>query len=121
MKRPARRRSLSVAFAVAVIAGASPAVLAGEIDIDKAIDRAIRLIKRHHLTRLDPSCLTYRVEPDERDMVLVEIREKHDERCGGAPETAPRVCTLLLDERRGVALADCITLDLEYRELGPID
>jgi hypothetical protein len=39
-------------------------------------------------------------------VATVTVREKHDKRCGGAPEVAPRRFTMEINLKSGVALWD---------------
>jgi hypothetical protein len=37
----------------------------------------------------DPSCLSFLVAGHEADVTEIEVREKHDDHCGGDPQVAP--------------------------------
>ncbi len=60
---------------------------------DAVVDRLAARIRRQKLYAdwAKPGCLDYVVERCTAAVVEVSLHEKHDERCGGDPLTAPRV------------------------------
>jgi hypothetical protein len=60
---------------------------------DTAVSRLVARVRREHLyaSWSPPGCLQYIVDRCTSAGVEVSLHEKHDERCGGDPATAPRV------------------------------
>ena len=71
------------------------------------LQRAERLIIQHRLlTRAELNCSTLALDESKGSVATVTVREKHDERCGGAPEVAPRRFTMEMNLKTGAALWD---------------
>jgi hypothetical protein len=112
--------ALVVPLSIAVLMSCAPLGKAAEIDEGPLIARAVRAVERYRLTEIPAPCLSFRVLRNRPQESLVEVREKHDERCGGDPGTSPRLFGVLLDES-GVAATDADSDDGTFRRLGPID
>ena len=55
-----------------------------------ALDKVIQSIEKHKLTTLPSECLLF-ISDNKGDYYEIEVREKHNEMCGGDPKTAPRL------------------------------
>ena len=75
-------------------------------------------VQRHHLTSLAPDCLDYIVGDEGQTGVDIDVHEKHDEHCGGDPETSPRLFSFHVDHA-GKLTTDA--LDPADGEMKPID
>ncbi len=60
---------------------------------DKAVSRLMQRVQREHLyTRwTTPQCLDFEIEDCTAHRVDIVIREQHDQKCGGDPDTSPVV------------------------------
>lgn len=82
----------------------APAV--SDADQAKAIDRAVAAIRQYKLTSLSPDCLSFIVDQEDATHDSVDVLENHTPACGGDPNTAPRVVTLLIDRNTGALQSD---------------
>ncbi|WP_243042513.1 hypothetical protein [Dyella sedimenti] len=102
---------------------ASPASSAGVAtapDGDEAvIGRISAVIRKHRLTALRDECLDYLVDDSDGATVAIDVHEKHDARCGGDPETSPRLFSFKLDRDSGQLTTDA--LDLADGDFQPIE
>lgn len=55
-----------------------------------ALEKVIQSIEKHKLTSLHRECLLF-ISDDKGDYYEIEVRENHNEKCGGDPQTAPRL------------------------------
>ncbi|CAJ0770294.1 hypothetical protein R8510_00453 [Ralstonia chuxiongensis] len=85
-------------------ANAPPAV--SEAEQAKAVDLARAAIEKYKLTTLPQECLSFLVDRADDTHNSVEVRENHTPACGGDPNTAPRVVTLLIDKNTGALQKD---------------
>jgi len=79
---------------------------------------AWRVIKAHRLlTPKQQNCVSL-IERDDstKRLVKVGVLEKHDKRCGGDPEVAPRMFDLEIDAKTGAAKWDN-NADIEMRPI----
>jgi len=100
-----------VSFLVTAVA------MADRDQANNALDRAERIIERHHL--LTPkqqrcSSLVYRDESDERT-AKIGVYEVHDKECGGDPDATHRLFDLEIDMKTGAAKWDNNFPDMEMR------
>jgi hypothetical protein len=66
---------------------------------EEAIDLAERAVQAYKLTeksKLSLECITFSYNK-KNDKQYVDVREKHSQKCGGNPQTAPRVLTITID------------------------
>lgn len=82
----------------------APAV--SEAEQTKAVDLARAAIEKYKLTTLPQECLSFMVDRADDTHNSVEVRENHTPACGGDPNTAPRVVTLLIDKNTGALQKD---------------
>ncbi|HWV04624.1 hypothetical protein [Ralstonia sp.] len=82
----------------------APAV--SEAEQAKAIDLARAAIEKYKLTTLPQECLSFLVDRADDTHNSVEVLENHTPACGGDPNTAPRVVTLLIDKNTGALQKD---------------
>ncbi|WP_439892017.1 hypothetical protein ACS7SF_05370 [Ralstonia sp. 25C] len=103
--KPAQAPASTPATAPASAPVASPPALS-EVEQAKATNLARAAIDKYKLTSLPQECLSFL--PDEQDAAhySVEVLENHTPACGGDPNTAPRVVTLLIDKTTGAAQKD---------------
>lgn len=82
----------------------APAV--SEAEQAKAVDLARAAIEKYKLTALSQECLSFVVDRADDTHNSVEVLENHTPACGGDPNTAPRVVTLLIDKNTGALQKD---------------
>ncbi|WP_100287709.1 hypothetical protein [Conservatibacter flavescens] len=70
-----------------------------------AIEKVTQSIEKHKLTSLHQECLLF-ISDDKVDYYEVEVREKHNETCGGDPQTSPRLFTYEINKRTGKMRTD---------------
>ena len=103
-----------------VAAPASSASAASQpSDDDAVIERVSAVIKKHHLTSLQEECIDYMVDSSDGATVDIDVHEKHDEKCGGDPNTSPRLFSFKLDRASGQLTTDA--LDLADGDFQPIE
>ncbi|OCS44478.1 hypothetical protein [Ralstonia pickettii] len=85
-------------------AASAPAV--SEAEQAKAVDLARAAIEKYKLTTLSQECLSFLVDRADDTHNSVEVLENHTPACGGDPNTAPRVVTLLIDKNTGALQKD---------------
>ena len=77
-----------------------------EAEQAKAVDLARAAIEKYKLTTLSQECLSFLVDRADDTHNSVEVLENHTPACGGDPNTAPRVVTLLIDKNTGALQKD---------------
>lgn len=77
-----------------------------EAEQAKATDIARAAIAKYKLTSLSPECLSFLADQQDDTHYSVEVLENHTPTCGGDPNTAPRVVTLLIDKNTGALQKD---------------
>lgn len=85
-------------------AASAPAV--SEAEQAKAVDLARAAIEKYKLTTLPQECLSFVVDRADDTHNSVEVLENHTPACGGDPNTAPHVVTLLIDKDTGALQKD---------------
>ena len=106
------RRSISVPrhFCVGLLAGylaLSARPVAAKDAPHQRDDKAIQLVAdRLHrfgakLTAVAPDCMAYQVDKSSSTKVTVLVREAHNKRCGGDPNTAPTLATFHVTVKSG--------------------
>lgn len=79
-------------------------------NVDQAIDLVIKSVKKNKLTTLPMECLFF-MESSSNDIYYeIDVREKHDQKCGGDPETAPRLMSYEVDKKTGKMRTDSSVL-----------
>jgi len=57
----------------------------------------------------DPACLSFLVAGHQPDVTEIEVREKHDDRCGGDPQVAPVAKRLRVHASGAIDSYDAVT------------
>ncbi|PXV60506.1 hypothetical protein SAMN04487785_102228 [Dyella jiangningensis] len=106
----------------ATVAAPAPASTAGtdaDADADDAvIEKVSAVIRKHKLTSLSDECLDYMVDDSDGATIDIDVHEKHDAKCGGDPNTSPRLFSFKLDRASGQLTTDA--LDLADGDFQPI-
>lgn len=106
---------LAVSAFLSLFAAAQGIKTAGQ-----AVGKVVKSVEKHKLTTLKTECLMF-VDEEAETSYLIDVREKHDEKCGGDPETAPRLFSYEIDKRSGRmktdAPADGQEWTGEYRDI----
>lgn len=80
-------------------------------DNSKLIIKAKKATKKYNLTKISMSCLIFDKLDEKLDgKEIVDVREKHGDRCGGDPETSPRLFSFGFDELTGEIWSDAKSL-----------
>jgi len=100
------RLQLATAIAMALVlfsAVASRAARSHPMDEDAAVGLLARTLKHDHLyaKRISLGCITYDTEETTDVYFQFALREKHDAKCGGDPETSPVVDRYRVYRRSG--------------------
>lgn len=101
-ERPATPPTRPTAPTVGVTSTARPARPA--LSEEAAEDTLARVIRQTQLTTLRPEC--YSFEESDSTPYEYSVREVHNRRCGGDPNTAPRIFDIRLDPATGAVLSD---------------
>lgn len=92
---------------------------------EQATDLSIKLFNKHHqrFTTLSLECVLFYEGKETEQTFSIDIRELHNEKCGGDPQFAPRLFSFEIDKRTGEVLTDAINFsNSEYYDgsLNPI-
>ena len=81
----------------------SQAARSHPLDEDAALGLLVRTLKRDHVyaKRISLGCLTFDTEETTDSYFQFALREKHDAKCGGDPETSPVVKRYRVHRRSG--------------------
>lgn len=88
------------------------------VNDDTAVAKVSDAVQRHHLTSLKSDCLDYIIGDKSQGGIDIDVHEKHDEHCGGDPETSPRLFSFHVDHAGKLATD---ALDPADGEMKPID
>ncbi|HEX5485459.1 MAG TPA: hypothetical protein VFX23_05640 [Limnobacter sp.] len=83
---------------------------------DQAVDLAAKAVQKYQLTTLALECLYFDTE-DEKTKYLVRVREKHNEKCGGDPETSPTLFFIRVNKKDGKLSTTARNTDDEFESL----
>lgn len=101
---PASAPTPAPASAPAAPPASTPAL--SEAEQAKAVDIARAAIEKYKLTSLSTDCLSFIAGQEDDTHYNVEVLENHTPACGGDPNTAPHVVTLLIDKSTGALQKD---------------
>lgn len=81
--------------------------------------QAIKLTAQHKLVSHEIECLSFEEEDVVNGKIHIKVREVHNEKCGGDPQTAPRLFSFEVDTATGEYKTDrySIILGGEYESL----
>lgn len=86
-------------------------------NIDQAIDLVEKSIVKNKLTTLKTECLSF-VHGGNDIYYEIDVREKHNEQCGGDPETAPKLFTYMINKKTGRLKTDAIATPCYINKVG---
>lgn len=67
---------------------------------NEAIAYSQEIVQSHHLTSIKNSCLTFQLFSYTKESgYLIQVREKHDEACGGDPQISPKLFSMLINKK----------------------
>ena len=78
-------------------------------DDSQATKLVLQSIVKNNLTRLKTECLMF-VPKDHGVQFEIDVRENHNQHCGGDPDTAPRLMTYLVDKKTGALQSNAFEL-----------
>ena len=71
------------------------------------VTRAKQTTLKYNLSRITISCLNFEaVDEKYEGKPLVDVHEIHDKKCGGDPQTSPRLFSVAFDDRTGEIWSD---------------
>lgn len=83
------------------------------------VDRAKKITLDYKLTQISPACLQFEVADEKYNgKPTVVVREKHGGRCGGDPNTSPRLYSIAIDEKSGEIWSDAKSLLGQMEKIG---
>lgn len=83
---------------------------------DTAINKVWQSVQKHRLTTLPKECVLF-FPDDKPNKIVIEIREKHNQQCGGDINTAPLLFTYEIDKTTGKMRTDEPIWTGEYRDI----
>lgn len=86
-------------------------------NIDQAINLVERSIVKNKLTTLKPECLSYSYGGNDI-YYEIDVRENHNEICGGDPETSPKLFTYTVNKKTGQLRTNAIATPCYINKLG---
>ena len=88
---------------VLLLSVVSRAARSHSLDEDAALGLLIRTFKQDHVyaKRISLDCITYDTEETANSYFQFALREKHDSKCGGDPETSPVIDRYRVHRRSG--------------------
>jgi len=87
------------------------------IQDSKWVAKAKSLTTKHKLTSLMNECLSFAEDEAVNGKIRIDVREVHNEKCGGDPQTAPRVFSFQVDMATGEFKTDSNSLSAEFESL----
>lgn len=83
-----------------------------------AIEQAMSMNQKYKLARLTDDCLVFSIWNEVVEgNYIVDVRERHNAICGGAPGVSPRLFTLRVEQKTGRVWTDADDISGEYRLL----
>ena len=97
------RAVTAIGTALVLLSIASQASRSHPLDEDVALGLLVRTLKHDHVyaKRISLGCITYDTEETTDSYFQFALREKHDAKCGGDPETSPVVKRYRVHRRSG--------------------
>lgn len=77
-------------------------------NFDQAVDLVMKSVEKNKLTSLKQSCLSFMPSDETEVYYYVDVRERHNEECGGDPETSPRIMSYQVHKKNGKLCTDSI-------------
>jgi len=88
-----------------------------KVQDSKLVAKAKQLTTKHQLTSLAIDCLSFNEDEVVNGKKRIDVREVHNEKCGGDPQTAPRVFSFQVDIATGEFKTDSNSLSAEFESL----
>ena len=83
------------------------------------VTRAKQTTLKYNLSRITITCLTFHVADEKYEgKPLVDVHEIHDKKCGGDPQTSPRLFSVAFDDRTGEIWSDAKSLVSQMEIIG---
>lgn len=73
---------------------------------DQAVEKVIKSVKKNKLLNLPIECVSFYESEEAKTTFYIDVREKHNKKCGGDPETAPRLFSYQVNKRNGKLCTD---------------
>jgi hypothetical protein len=92
---------------------------AAQSDEDRTVLAVSQAIRRNNLVKMADECLSYQFDGSRsRDQFFVDVRENHaNPKCGGDPNTSPRLFTVRVSKGTGEMETDANSPDGEFHRL----
>lgn len=83
------------------------------------VTRAKQTTLKYNLSRITITCLNFQVADEKYEgKPLVDVHEIHDKKCGGDPQTSPRLFSVAFDDRTGEIWSDAKSLVSQMEIIG---
>ena len=83
------------------------------------VTRAKQTTLKYNLSKITITCLTFQVADEKYEgKPLVDVHEIHDKKCGGDPQTSPRLFSVAFDDRTGEIWSDAKSLVSQMEIIG---
>lgn len=117
-------KNLKISWVLAVICVsffASTAMSKPMKTFDQAIEKVMQSVVKNKLTTLPLSCLSF-IESDENaQSYSVDVLEKHNAKCGGDLDVAPRLMSYEVNKKTGQLCTDSIEWAKRSNAADPYD
>jgi hypothetical protein len=92
---------------------------AAQSDEDRTVLAVSQAVRRNKLVKLADECLSYEFDGSRsKDEFFVDVRENHgNPKCGGDPNTSPRLFTVRVSKETGEMSTDENSADGEFHPL----
>lgn len=89
-------------------------------NFEQAVDLVAKSVMKNKLTSLKLDCLMF-MENETSNYYEIDIRENHNPKCGGDPETAPRLMSYQVNKKNGRLCTDSIVWAKKLQAEDPYD
>lgn len=88
---------------------------------EHAVNKVIKSIEKNRLSGLPTECLAFYENTETDEFFEIDVREKHNEKCGGDPDFAPRLFSYRVHKKDGSLCTDDILYAIELNAEDPTD
>lgn len=87
---------------------------------DQAVSMVIKSVQKNKLLSIPIECVFFMGDNSNSDFPYysINVYEKHDDKCGGDPETAPRLMSYYVDKKTGRMKTDAIATTCYINKVG---
>ncbi|MDO4696166.1 MAG: hypothetical protein Q4A49_01315 [Neisseria sp.] len=89
--------------------------------IEQAVSMVTKSVEKNNLTPLKSACLMFMKSGETKHTYMIDVRENHNEQCGGDPETAPRLMSYEVNRQTGKMCTDSVRWAERLKAQDPYD